>query len=46
MTTIKKTFYIDNVEEIDVCGSKFITLDGGAFQLPYDIKPAKGEHNY
>ncbi|MFC7773316.1 hypothetical protein [Flavobacterium sp. GCM10027622] len=46
MTAINKTFYIDTAEEIDICGSKFITLEGGAYQLPYDVKPAEGEHNY
>lgn len=46
MTTIKKTFYVEDFEEIDVCGRTFISFDGGAYQLPFDIKPAEGEHNY
>ncbi|MFY7666775.1 hypothetical protein [Flavobacterium sp.] len=46
MAAIQKTFYVDYLEEIEVCGSKFFSFNGGAFQLPYDIKPADGEHNY
>ena len=46
MAAITKTFYIDTLEEIDVCGHKFISFEGGAFQLPFNIKPADGEHNY
>lgn len=46
MTIVNKKFYIDSLEEIEVCGSKFFSFGGGAFQLPYDIQPADGEHNY
>lgn len=46
MTNSKKTFYIDSIDEIDICGSKFISFVGGSFHLPFEINPAEGEHNY
>ncbi|WNM18534.1 hypothetical protein [Flavobacterium capsici] len=46
MATINKKFYIDKLEEIDVCGHTFFSFEGGAFQLPYDVNPAAGEHTY
>ncbi len=46
MAIVNKTFYVDKIEEIDVCGQIFLSFEGGAYQLPFDIKPADGEHNY
>lgn len=46
MAKIQKTFYVDRLEQIDVCGQTFFSFEGGAFQLPFDVKPADGEHTY
>lgn len=41
-----KTFYLDNMREIDFCGTQFMSFEAGAFELPFSIEPTKGNHNY
>lgn len=40
-----KTLYVNDFQEIDICGHKMLSFDGGVFEKPYNIKRAEGEHN-
>lgn len=42
---IEKTFYINEIQEIKFCGQSMLYFQGGTFQLPYEIRPADGEHS-
>ena len=42
----QKTFYADNLKEINFCGHKLFEFNGGVFELPYDIEPTKGDHTF
>lgn len=40
-----KTFYVNEVKEIEVCGSKLLSMTGGEFENPFPVKPTVTDHN-
>ena len=41
-----QTIYVEKFQRYDFCGREFIHFDGGTYELPFQIEPTKGDHNF
>ncbi|WP_299600261.1 hypothetical protein [uncultured Aquimarina sp.] len=45
MKGVKSTFYVDKVEEIDVCDESIVVFTGGFYEKPYPVIKPETDHN-
>jgi hypothetical protein len=41
----QRIFYVSDPQITKFCGHEILTFEGGAYELPYNIKRAEGKHN-